>query len=344
MQQPWFTTAASSTVLARVPNEYQSPQEALVAPVAICRSNRLGPHERNTKNPITTRMPDMERVPLIWRGLGEVFGNEIINPHAKSNFFHILIHDFFKAEPHEMKNKFSLSVKTPCSENWSNFSKTTTGGFCNSCEKNVVDFSKMTDSEIISFFSRKPAHVCGRFQPSQLRTYREVSGPQKRQTAKWLPAGLLGLITLLEPSFGYSKSDQVPTSTEQTESSVNEERESQHNPGPVVRGRVVDPEYKNEPLPGVSVYLKGGSVGTVTDINGEFVFPQPLNPGDIIVVSFIGYVTEEYKVPKDAAELLEINVTLKMVMDIMGEVAVDHLYVAKANPIQKAWQKLAAWF
>ncbi len=55
-------------------------------------------------------------------------------------------------------------------------------------------------------------------------------------------------------------------------------------------------------LPGVSILVKGTTVGTVTDVDGSFVLKIP-EGHDIIVVSFIGMITQELNI-SDKTELL----------------------------------------
>jgi Ca-activated chloride channel family protein len=61
----------------------------------------------------------------------------------------------------------------------------------------------------------------------------------------------------------------------------------------VITGTVVDPG--NNPIPGVTVVIKGTATGTITDVNGKF----SISAGEtnaILVFSFIGYETQEVKV------------------------------------------------
>ena len=58
-----------------------------------------------------------------------------------------------------------------------------------------------------------------------------------------------------------------------------------------ISGRVVDKE-DGESMPGVSVYVKGTSVGTITDIEGSFTLNVPDGTG-VLVFSFVGYSTQE---------------------------------------------------
>jgi len=57
-----------------------------------------------------------------------------------------------------------------------------------------------------------------------------------------------------------------------------------------VKGVVKD--ENNVPLPGVSVLVKGTSIGTVTDINGMFSIDVPVNSGSLLF-NYIGYIAEE---------------------------------------------------
>ena len=48
------------------------------------------------------------------------------------------------------------------------------------------------------------------------------------------------------------------------------------------------------PVAGASVVVKGTTNGTVTDMDGNFTL-EGVNKGNIIQISFIGYVTQEIK-------------------------------------------------
>src|ERR1044071_9403993 len=78
-----------------------------------------------------------------------------------------------------MKKHIQLSIPTPCHEDWGNMNPVETGRFCNSCQKQVVDFTNMSDRDVALFF-KKPStdSVCGRFMREQLD--RDIAIPQKR--------------------------------------------------------------------------------------------------------------------------------------------------------------------
>ncbi len=84
-----------------------------------------------------------------------------------------------------------------------------------------------------------------------------------------------------------------------------------------VKGRVISAD-DGSTLPGINVNVKGTSIGTVTDINGQYTI-EVLNEKSVLVFSFIGYTTEEIVVGKrvvidvamhsEVSELSEVVVT-----------------------------------
>ena len=83
-----------------------------------------------------------------------------------------------------------------------------------------------------------------------------------------------------------------------------------------VRG-VVTSAPDNEPVPGALVLIKGTQKGSVTDIDGTFSIDA--NPGQILVVSFVGYTTKEVPV---VAGQTNLNINLDLSMSDLSEVIV----------------------
>lgn len=83
-----------------------------------------------------------------------------------------------------------------------------------------------------------------------------------------------------------------------------------------INGRVTSDD--GSPVPGANVVLKGTSIGTVTDADGNFRLSGVPASGGTLVISFIGFQTQEVQIGNQAV----INVT--MVPDIaqLGEVVV----------------------
>jgi TonB-linked SusC/RagA family outer membrane protein len=89
-------------------------------------------------------------------------------------------------------------------------------------------------------------------------------------------------------------------------------------PSPVsieVRGIVVS-DSTGQPLVGASVKLKGTSIGTYTDGNGNFVLQVP-DEGSVLVISSIGYDPREIKVTKAGTIRISLKVVAVKLTDIV---------------------------
>ena len=85
--------------------------------------------------------------------------------------------------------------------------------------------------------------------------------------------------------------------------------------GDMVRGRIVD-SSTGEPLPGVTVLVKGTTHGTVTDLDGYYALAVP--PGGELVYSFIGFSSHEMSIGGRSV----IDVELEADMQALEEVVV----------------------
>jgi len=88
-----------------------------------------------------------------------------------------------------------------------------------------------------------------------------------------------------------------------------------------VKGTVIFDDDKS-PVIGASVFVKGTTVGTTTDIDGKFVLPGVPADAKFIVISFIGMRSEEVAVKP------EINVSLKAGTETIEEAVVTIAYGA----------------
>lgn len=82
-----------------------------------------------------------------------------------------------------------------------------------------------------------------------------------------------------------------------------------------ITGRVVD-QKSNEPIIGASVLIKGSSIGTITDTQGNFTLTIP-NNASMIEVSFIGY--EKQFLPISSSQM---NIYLQESLSQLEEVVV----------------------
>lgn len=78
-----------------------------------------------------------------------------------------------------------------------------------------------------------------------------------------------------------------------------------------------------DPLIGVNVKVKDSTVGTITDINGNFTLQT--RKGDILEISYVGYATKTVKVQN--AQVL--NIVLTEDTEVLNEVVVTALGIKK---------------
>lgn len=116
----------------------------------------------------------------------------------------------------------------------------------------------------------------------------------------------------------------------------------------VVSGLVLD--EKDEPLPGVTVTLKGSQRGTTTDVKGEFRLTIPTEGNPALVFSYVGYVAQEIVVgaqsnftvslkPSDLSlnEVVVVGYGEIKKTDLTGAVAsVQTKDIVRANPVVAA--------
>ena len=84
-----------------------------------------------------------------------------------------------------------------------------------------------------------------------------------------------------------------------------------------ITGRVLSASDE-APLPGVTVQVKGTTIGTVSDIEGNFSIEVPANDSSVLQFAYLGYATEEMKIDNIN------NITVAMNEDL---IALDEVVV-----------------
>jgi len=187
-----------------------------------------------------------------------------------------------------MSKKIQLQISKPCHEDWDNMTPVEKGRFCSSCQKQVVDFSNMSDREVAMFF-KKPStgSVCGRFMTDQL--YRDLEIPRKRiPWVKYFFQFILPgfLITTKATAQGNirvkTKSVCSKSLTKKEQGKLvfdNNEKMIFRTLGLVgIRTVDVEPRYisgkiiddKGQPIPYVTIMIKDGRRGTISDELGNY--------------------------------------------------------------------------
>lgn len=233
-----------------------------------------------------------------------------------------------------MNQEFNLSIGKPCSEKFDNFHPTEKGGFCNSCRKEVVNFTEMTDSQIIDYFKNNTKKTCGYFREEQLKNYQSLTAISQPKGKFW-NASIMGfsLLSLLSFTNGLAQENspnrtthQVQTDKKKVDNTTSNNQDLQE----LTSGVVYD--ESGLPLPGASITLKGTNIGVATDFNGEFTFPKPLEKEAVLLISYLGYKTKEVKISNRKKNVFTMD-ALELLL--MGEVAVEKVYQSKPTFFQR---------
>lgn len=220
-----------------------------------------------------------------------------------------------------MQNQINLDITTPCSENFNQFTPTPKGGFCNSCTKEVVDFTKMNANQIATFFNKKDTkNTCGRFKNTQLKSY-----TVKPAKSKFSFISAIGLACFALFSFSTVKAQDQITKNTSTNNTIKQTQNLS------ITGNITD--ENGLPLPAVNVVLQGTAFGCVSDFDGNFVFPQKVKRGDVLIFSYVGYKSKKVTVQNTSATTnMVLNVSLNDDSYIlMGKVAVKEVYSSKKD-------------
>ncbi len=104
-----------------------------------------------------------------------------------------------------MKQNLQIQIPTPCHENWNAMTPENKGRFCGSCAKTVVDFSLMTDNEVLNFLKKHTGNTCGHFTSDQLQRPIIETQLQPKKTWRYWLASIASLLIMLQRSAAQTK-------------------------------------------------------------------------------------------------------------------------------------------
>jgi hypothetical protein len=236
-----------------------------------------------------------------------------------------------------MKN-ISIRIAKPCHEDWETMTPVhqarpddTVGRdkFCGSCQKNVTDFSAMTDNEILKFISEHTGSLCGQLRGSQLNRVvvnTHLAGKNFHLNtlfAAMMVAGSAAAIhaqtdqVVNRPEVEMNLSIPVPVPAITT----TENRTAQHH---VLTAVIVD-SLTGQVQPFATICIQGTQCATQTDANGKFTLDIPdssFTDSITFEVNVTGYFREIIVLDsKGIASTTRIEVTLEEIM-VKGEMII----------------------
>jgi hypothetical protein len=94
--------------------------------------------------------------------------------------------------------EIKLSIPKTCQEDWNKMTNNSNGKFCSLCNKNVINFTEMSDEELKNYFLHyQGASVCGRLRKEQI----DMSPNLKRNKIQRYFINLHSQYSSIKPSF-----------------------------------------------------------------------------------------------------------------------------------------------
>lgn len=192
--------------------------------------------------------------------------------------------------------KIQLSIPEPCHQNWDNMSPTQQGRFCNACAKQVIDFSEMSDADVLNYFIiEKSDKLCGRAYPDQLN--RPITNLHARKLP-WYWTYLVTMSLFFSRSTAAKAQGRVNMKTPALKSVFsimpnNVIQQARVNAGIVIRG-VIQNEASHA-VPFATVRVLGSDYGVSADEEGKFLLHRDSLPC-IIEISCVNYETKQITV------------------------------------------------
>jgi hypothetical protein len=225
----------------------------------------------------------------------------------------------------------SIRIEKPCHEDWDKMSPTDTGRFCAACEKNVTDFTSMTDNEVLSFLENHTGKMCGQLRGTQLNrmiVHTKLQGKNYRLNA------FFAALVFAGGAGSLSAQDTIPPAPRYTPTVIINEK---HPTGPVclnvppkkeqlVLKASVYNTVSEEKVPYANVTLRGTNIIAEADDKGNFTMeiPDSLASDSITLMIYTpGYFREWVTIaPEDVKTTTVLNVAFNEII-MKGEMIME---------------------
>lgn len=218
-----------------------------------------------------------------------------------------------------MKTQTYLHIYNPCSENWNKMTSLEQGRFCDKCAQQVMDFTVMTDQEVLRYIANADGKVCGRLHADQLQRALHDMDRKKKKGWQIMIAGLTSLLFSIGKTQAQKKDNKEESNAglllknnaqifannlSNTQQTI-KGRILDDNMQAVLNGYVVDPSNMNKIL---------------VNKNGEFVMQVSTNITNVLAGA-IGYdsrvvPTSLLNSSDTTIQLIKSDTTIKDTTDI----------------------------
>lgn len=181
-----------------------------------------------------------------------------------------------------MKHPITITMPKPCEASWDDMTPEKGGRHCARCSKTVIDFTLMSDGEILDIFKKaKDNPPCGHFLASQLG--RPLTDTRyKPSFIKAMLQRAAAVVLLLQGMSFVSFAQQIKKKTVTTQQS--DKKPALPSKSLAIKGTLVYDELQS-PLANVTIRIKGTDIHATTNNDGffELVLPTGFDISNVIL-------------------------------------------------------------
>lgn len=226
-----------------------------------------------------------------------------------------------------MDGNFTIDIPKPCAQPWDEMNPTAKGKFCSHCSTEVIDFTKMTTTQVLTYFQNAAQPVCGRIDTFRLHQLNQPPVQHHQKVGFSLKIAMASVMTLLLTSKAVaqqtvSKPQQVMHLGSKKDKANGHVEEKVQDCTFLIKG-IVKSLDDGLALPGASVKLLEASEVTSADPNGMFKLQVRGSEQHEVTlfISYLGHLSKEIKV-KLEKEPKDITVSLAPEPIVLGKVVV----------------------
>lgn len=210
-----------------------------------------------------------------------------------------------------------VNLPEPCHEDWNKMDSQEKGRFCGSCEKLVIDFSVMSDIEIVNYFKEyKGQNTCGHFKKNQINRHldtqlKEKETPRRKLFLKELAAACFAFFLASTDAKAQGGVVYTDEEIEQIKEERNQKKALENQGKEIaINGKIINDK---EVLSNAIISIKGTEHKTVSLENGLFSIYVPFEIAQnqefvILVVECEGLETKEIEVKTSpTSQFIEVD-------------------------------------
>ena len=214
-----------------------------------------------------------------------------------------------------MKKAITICIPEPCHEDWNKMTPTDKGKFCSECTKEVFDFTKVTDEELVKRVANNEK-VCGRFNSSQLNREMKLERKSGFSLAP-VAASFLLPFTLFASSKKENTKKDTPIFKEYKSLYIGSLHKVAENKMQITTtGKIVDENGK--PISNVIIYVKNTELIELSGLRGDYKIKSAND--EILVFEKEGFISQEIIIKRNS-EIRDIVLKKVVITFLVGKIS-----------------------